>query len=111
MDVAVLAMGNMGRAIAMRLLDGGHRVVVWNRTPDRAAEVVAAGAAQAPSVADALHGADVVVTMLANDDAVRAVAFGELRSYQTGGLLRDEDERAQRSGQSGDGGSAPAPTS
>jgi 3-hydroxyisobutyrate dehydrogenase-like beta-hydroxyacid dehydrogenase len=41
---------------------------------------VSAGAAEARSVADAVHGADVVFTMLANDDAVRAVAFGELRS-------------------------------
>jgi len=79
-DVTVLGMGNMGRAIAARLLDGGYEVAVWNRTPGKAAEVVSAGAAQAPSVADAVHGADVVFTMLANDDAVRAVAFGELRS-------------------------------
>jgi 3-hydroxyisobutyrate dehydrogenase-like beta-hydroxyacid dehydrogenase len=79
MNVAVLGMGNMGRAIAMRLLDGGHEVAVWNRTPGRAAELVSAGAAEAPSVADAVRGADVVFTMLANDDAVRAVAFGELR--------------------------------
>jgi 3-hydroxyisobutyrate dehydrogenase-like beta-hydroxyacid dehydrogenase len=79
MNVAVLGMGNMGRAIAMRLLDGGQEVAVWNRTPGRAAELVSAGAAEAPSVADAVRGADVVFTMLANDDAVRAVAFGELR--------------------------------
>jgi 3-hydroxyisobutyrate dehydrogenase len=79
-DVAVLGMGNMGRAIAMRLLDGGHEVAVWNRTPGQAAQVVSTGAAQAPSVADAVDGADVVFTMLADDDAVRAVAFGELRS-------------------------------
>ena len=81
MDVTVLGMGSMGRAIAARLLDGGHEVAVWNRTPGKAAEVVSAGAAQAPSVADAVYGADVVFTMLANDDAVRAVAFGELRSW------------------------------
>jgi 3-hydroxyisobutyrate dehydrogenase-like beta-hydroxyacid dehydrogenase len=79
-DVAVLGMGNMGQAIAVRLLDGGHRVAVWNRTPERAAQVVSAGAVQAPSIADAVYGADVVFTMLANDDAVRAVAFGDLRS-------------------------------
>jgi 3-hydroxyisobutyrate dehydrogenase len=79
MDVAVLGMGRMGSALAGRLLDGGHRVVVWNRSPGRAAELVAAGAREAPTVADAAKGADVVVTMLANDDAVRAVALGELR--------------------------------
>jgi len=80
MDVAVLGMGRMGRALAARLLEGGHRVVVWNRSKGKAGEVVSAGAREAHSVADAVDGVDVAVTMLANDDAVRAVALGELRS-------------------------------
>jgi nucleoside-diphosphate-sugar epimerase len=44
MDVAVLGMGRMGSALAGRLLGDGHRVVVWNRSPGRAPELVAAGA-------------------------------------------------------------------
>jgi 3-hydroxyisobutyrate dehydrogenase len=80
MDVAVLGMGRMGRALAGRLLKGGHRVAVWNRSKGKAGEVVSAGAREAQSVADAVDGVDVAVTMLADDDAVRAVAFGELRS-------------------------------
>lgn len=79
MDVAVLGMGRMGRALAARLLAGGHRVAVWNRSPGKAGEVVSAGAREAHSVADAVGGVDVALTLLANDDAVRAVAFGELR--------------------------------
>jgi 3-hydroxyisobutyrate dehydrogenase-like beta-hydroxyacid dehydrogenase len=80
MHIAVLGMGRMGRALAGRLLDGGHRVVVWNRSAGKAAEAVAAGAAEVGSVMTAARDADVVITMLANDDAVRAVALGELRS-------------------------------
>ncbi len=80
MDVAVLGMGRMGRAMAGRLLDGGHLVTVWNRTKGKAGESVSEGAREAQSVADAVEGVDVAVTTLANDDAVRAVAFGELRS-------------------------------
>jgi 3-hydroxyisobutyrate dehydrogenase-like beta-hydroxyacid dehydrogenase len=80
MDVAVLGMGRMGRALAGRLLDGGHRVTVWNRSTGKAGDVVSAGAREAHSVADAVDGVDVAVTMLANDGAVRAVALGELRS-------------------------------
>ncbi|GAB3835181.1 NAD(P)-dependent oxidoreductase [Dactylosporangium cerinum] len=80
MNVAVLGMGRMGRAIAGRLVAGGHNVAVWNRTPGKAGEIVSAGAMEAASVADATTGADVVITMLANDDAVRAVALGPLRS-------------------------------
>jgi 3-hydroxyisobutyrate dehydrogenase-like beta-hydroxyacid dehydrogenase len=80
MDIAVLGLGRMGSALATRLLDGGHRVTVWNRTRGKAGAVVSAGAREAQSVADAVRDVDVVVTMLANDDAVRAVALGDLRS-------------------------------
>jgi len=80
MDIAVLGTGRMGSALAARLLDGGHRVTVWNRSKGKAGEVVSAGAREAGSVKDAVRDADVVITMLANDAAVRAVALGELRS-------------------------------
>jgi len=80
MDIAVLGVGRMGSALAVRLLDGGHRVTVWNRSKGKAADVVSAGAREAASVKDAVRDADVVITMLANDEAVRAVALGELRS-------------------------------
>ncbi|HWR47838.1 MAG TPA: NAD(P)-dependent oxidoreductase [Pseudonocardiaceae bacterium] len=79
MDIAVLGMGRMGRALAGRLLEGGHSVAVWNRSKGKTDEIVSGGGREAPSVADAVEGVDVVITMLANDDAVRAVALGELR--------------------------------
>jgi 3-hydroxyisobutyrate dehydrogenase len=79
MDIAVLGMGQMGRALAGRLLGGKHRVRVWNRTEGRTGHLVAAGAEEAHGIAEAVAGADVVVTMLADDSAVTAVA-GELRS-------------------------------
>jgi 3-hydroxyisobutyrate dehydrogenase len=77
MDIAVLGMGRMGQAVARRLLSGGHDVVVWNRTPGRAEKILAAGGWEAHSIAEAVSGREVVVTSLANDDAVRAVALGE----------------------------------
>jgi 3-hydroxyisobutyrate dehydrogenase len=80
MDIAVLGMGRMGRALAGRLLECGHQVAVWNRSKGKAAEIVSAGGREADSVADAVDGVDVTITMLANDDAVRDVALGELRS-------------------------------
>jgi 3-hydroxyisobutyrate dehydrogenase-like beta-hydroxyacid dehydrogenase len=79
MDIAVLGMGRMGSALAARLLHGGHRVTVWNRTKGKAGQVVSGGGREARSVADAVRDAGVVITMLANDDAVRAVAYGDLR--------------------------------
>jgi 3-hydroxyisobutyrate dehydrogenase len=80
MDIAVLGIGRMGSALAIRLLQGGHRVTVWNRSKGKAGEVISAGALQAQSIADAAWEADVVITMLANDDAVRTVALGDMRS-------------------------------
>lgn len=74
--VAVVGLGAMGSRIAWRLLGAGHRVVVWNRTPDRAAELVAAGAELAASPADAARRADAVITMVADPAALRAVTEG-----------------------------------
>lgn len=75
MQIAVLGMGRMGQAVAGRLLDGHHGVVIWNRTPGKAADLVTRGACEAEDVADAVTGVDVVITSLANDDAVRHVVF------------------------------------
>ncbi len=80
MEIAVLGMGRMGQALASRFLGGGHEVTVWNRSPGKTAEIVSAGAREAHDVADAVKGVDLAVTMLADDDAVRAVALGELLS-------------------------------
>jgi 3-hydroxyisobutyrate dehydrogenase-like beta-hydroxyacid dehydrogenase len=69
-------MGAMGSRIARRLLDVGHQVVVWNRTPSKAAPLVAAGAGPAASPADAARRAEALVTVLADPDALEAVTVG-----------------------------------
>ncbi|SDV49263.1 NAD(P)-dependent oxidoreductase [Chitinasiproducens palmae] len=83
--VAVLGLGSMGGAIAKVLLDsnGPDNLVVWNRSPGRADALVATGATRADSPADAAQRADVLITMLANDAAVEAVALGEGGLVQT----------------------------
>ncbi len=73
MNVAVLGLGRMGQAIAARLLDAGHQVTVWNRTPGRADDLVASGAVEATSVPEAVAGADAVLASLSGDDAVQQV--------------------------------------
>src|SRR5690242_4240136 len=73
MDVAVLGLGRMGRALAGRLLDGGHTVTVWNRSSGKAGELTDRGAAEAGSVSEAVAGKEVVVVSLTGDDAVREV--------------------------------------
>ena len=75
--VAFCGLGRMGVPMAARLLDSGHQVTVWNRTPERGASLVEAGASQATSPADAAAVAEVVVTMLADPQALEQVVFGE----------------------------------
>ncbi len=77
MSIAVLGMGRMGQTVTARLLDGGHDLVVWNRTPGRAPGLVDRGAREADSVASAVASVDVVITSLANDEALRQVALGD----------------------------------
>jgi len=74
--VGFIGLGQMGAGMAARLLRAGHDVTVYNRTPSKAEELVAQGAHMARRVADACRG-DAVITMLANDEAVEAVVFGE----------------------------------
>ena len=74
--VTVLGLGAMGRAIAARLLGAGHGVRVWNRTPGRDDELVAAGARRSTTPADAVRDADVVITMVTDPPALEAVLFG-----------------------------------
>jgi len=76
MKVAVLGMGRMGRGLSGRLLDGGHEVTVWNRTPGRADELLQRGARTAGSIAEAVADVDVAITSVADDEAVTALALG-----------------------------------
>jgi 3-hydroxyisobutyrate dehydrogenase len=69
-EIAVLGTGRMGAPIARNLLAAGFAVAVWNRTPGRARELADAGARLAATPADAARSADVVLTMLADGDAV-----------------------------------------
>ena len=76
LDIAVLGIGGMGRGIAGRLLDAGHRVTVYNRTAAAADALVARGARRAASPAEAVVPGGIAVTMLANDAALEAVTTG-----------------------------------
>ncbi|GGM63163.1 hypothetical protein GCM10011608_55520 [Micromonospora sonchi] len=75
-DIAVLGAGRMGTAVARRLLAGGNRVTVWNRTPARTRMLAAAGADVAATPAAAVAEADLVLTLLTDAAAVEATLFG-----------------------------------
>jgi 3-hydroxyisobutyrate dehydrogenase-like beta-hydroxyacid dehydrogenase len=86
MRISVLGMGNMGRAVAGRLLDHDHRVTVWNRSPGKAGGLTARGALEVATPAEALAGTDAAVLLVRDDDAVREV-LGGLDGGGTGTLV------------------------
>ncbi len=71
--VAFVGLGNMGQGMAGRLLDTGHQLNIYNRTASRAEALVRRGAQLFESPKEACKGVDAVVSMVADDDASRAV--------------------------------------
>lgn len=76
-EVAFLGLGRMGQGMAGRLVAAGHRVRVWNRSPQKLAPLVSAGAVASASPADAARNADAVITMLADDVAAERVWYAD----------------------------------
>jgi 3-hydroxyisobutyrate dehydrogenase-like beta-hydroxyacid dehydrogenase len=74
--VAFIGLGRMGHGMAGRYLDAGFEVAVFNRSKAKAEDLIARGASWAASPAQAAEGADAVVTMVADDEASRAVWLG-----------------------------------
>ncbi|HRX84590.1 MAG TPA: NAD(P)-dependent oxidoreductase [Phycisphaerae bacterium] len=75
MDVGFIGLGQMGAAMAGRLISAGHDVTVYNRTASRAEPLVQQGVRLAQRIGGACGG-DVVITMLADDVATEQVVFG-----------------------------------
>ena len=78
MDIGFIGLGRMGQPMARNLVKAGHRVIVWDRTRSRSEELRDEGAEIADSPAGACRGG-IVITMLANDDAVEEVVLGSGR--------------------------------
>lgn len=102
MIVALLGAGGvMGAAMARNLLPAGHEVRAWNRTRERAEPLAGDGATVTGEAAEAVEGADVLVTMLSDADAVLdaarhalAAAGDDLLWLQTSTIGLDGTERA-----------------
>ncbi len=72
MDVGFIGLGQMGKAIAANLVRAGHRLIVWNRSAGPAEELARLGAEAAAHPRDTAR-AEVLMTMLADDEAARSV--------------------------------------
>jgi len=89
LTVGLIGLGNMGSAIAGRLLDAGYPLVVNNRTPEKAAALGALGAAVATTPEDLVEQVDVVFTSLADDAAFEEVAGRVIAAARPGTVLVD----------------------
>jgi 3-hydroxyisobutyrate dehydrogenase len=86
--VAFLGTGIMGAPMARNCASAGLDVRAWNRTPEKARALADAGVTPVDSPAEAVRGADAVVTMLTDGAAVEAVMAGD------GGALAAMDDAA-----------------
>lgn len=76
MRVGFIGLGNMGEPMARNLIRAGHWLTVYNRTRQRAEALGREGARIADTPAGAAADAEVLITMLADDRAVRSVLLG-----------------------------------
>jgi 3-hydroxyisobutyrate dehydrogenase-like beta-hydroxyacid dehydrogenase len=81
MKVGFVGLGRMGQAMVTRMLQAGHELAAYNRTPEKTKPLADAGAKVVKSIAEAANFGEVVFTMLTDDAAVESVA------RQKGGLL------------------------
>jgi 3-hydroxyisobutyrate dehydrogenase len=76
MNLGYCGLGRMGAAMALHLIDLGHRLTVWNRNPERTRPIAERGASVASSPAEVARASEMVITSLTNDAAVDAVYHG-----------------------------------
>lgn len=75
--VGFIGLGNMGLPMAQNLLKAGYTLWVFNRTPERAKSLLEQGATWAPSPRALAERAGIVISMLADDGALKTVSLGE----------------------------------
>jgi 3-hydroxyisobutyrate dehydrogenase-like beta-hydroxyacid dehydrogenase len=77
MNIAFIGLGNMGSPMAANLIKARHTLTVYNRTRSRAEALQSEGARVANTPGEAASGAEVAITMLADDHALESVVFGK----------------------------------
>jgi len=76
MQIGVAGLGAMGGNVALRLMEVGHQVTVWNRTPDKTKPIAQAGAKVAATPAEVAAASEAVITLLTDGAAIDAVYNG-----------------------------------
>ena len=76
MNIGLAGLGAMGSQIAARLMEVGHQVTVWNRTPEKTKSLAAAGAKVATSPAELAAACEAVITLLTDAKSIDQVYGG-----------------------------------
>ncbi|XP_054163180.1 cytokine-like nuclear factor N-PAC isoform X2 [Oppia nitens] len=71
-----IGLGLMGQRLLKNLLNSGHQVTIWNRTPSKCKDFLKAGAVKATTPADVVAASDIVFSCLADPHAVKEIVFG-----------------------------------
>jgi 3-hydroxyisobutyrate dehydrogenase-like beta-hydroxyacid dehydrogenase len=91
-SVGFIGLGLMGRPMAKNILKTGFPLTVWNRTPDKAADLVAAGAKLAANPREVAAASDVLITIVSDPPALESVLFGDhgaMAALKKGSILVD----------------------
>ena len=76
MKIGIAGTGRMGAAMGLRLMEVGHELTVWNRTPGKTEELAAAGANVAATPAALVDDVEVIITMLTDDQSISELYHG-----------------------------------
>ncbi len=89
--IGFIGTGIMGGRMARRLIEAGHRLTLWNRTPEKASAVAELGAALAANPGEAGRGAEMIITMLADGPSVAQMLFdqGVAAALKSGAIVVD----------------------
>ncbi|HEY6945034.1 MAG TPA: NAD(P)-dependent oxidoreductase [Candidatus Acidoferrum sp.] len=82
-QIGLIGLGLMGRPMGMNLIKAGYPLTVWNRTPSRAEELVAAGAKLAKSPQEVAAASDFLITMVSDPAAIEEVLWGPCGAMQS----------------------------
>jgi 2-hydroxy-3-oxopropionate reductase len=91
--IAFLGLGIMGQPMSERLIKAGHDVIGFNRSRGAVDRLIAAGGEGASSVAEAVRGAEVIITMVPDSPDVEGLALGEdgiYAAYSPLGQISDQ---------------------
>lgn len=92
MNIGFIGLGEMGVRIVPRLMAAGHQVTGWNRTQDKATELIESGMQWADTPREVATKSDVVFAIVTDSAAVKSVALGEngvISGLKPGGIFID----------------------